>query len=172
MKPPMLDCEGSICLARRIGLEHSRCFYNASRAVRDVPELHNASYVEGVAVIVVEGKTHYFDHGWIETADGTIVDPTLACHPGVRRRRVDFIRNGTTAYRLVWPTRYPLSGGQQDWPVAYFAASQFTREDVFRQTMPQGLPFSGWSHDPASSISMREAECAAEEAYPVGAVSA
>jgi hypothetical protein len=127
----MLDREGSIRLARRLKPEHSRCWYNAARAVSDIPDLHDAWYVEGVAVIEDAGRVHHIDHGWIETVDGTILDPTLARFPGVRRPVVESILDdGTIIWCDRFPARYPLPGGQRHWPMAYFIAERFTCEGM------------------------------------------
>jgi hypothetical protein len=166
---PRLDQEASIRLAQKIHPEHSRCWANAQRAVRDVPELHDAWYVEGIAVVVVDRVFQHFDHGWIETADGRILDPTLAHHPAVRRDRLDSITlEGTKIYRLVWPARYPLRGGKRDWPIAYFAASRFERNAPVVQDNPDGIPQSGNSDGSAATEALSEAVRVAEAAYPDG----
>jgi hypothetical protein len=120
MPDPKLDQEESIRLAKQIEPEHSQCWWNASRAVRDVLELCDAWYVEGVMVVVIQGAYQHFDHGWVETPQGAILDPTLAMHPAARRERLEHVTaDGQKKYHLVWPARYPLRGGKRDWPIAY-----------------------------------------------------
>ena len=68
------DREASIDIRTRIAAKPNDCFANACRAIRTLPELANATYVEGMIVVFQTGGT--FEHGWI-FHDDKIIDPTL-----------------------------------------------------------------------------------------------
>src|SRR5579884_1016956 len=55
-----------------VGAKKKECWKNAVMALLTVPELAGGTYVEGFVVAKVP-----IEHGWVETANGTIVDPTL-----------------------------------------------------------------------------------------------
>ena len=88
-----VDKELSRRAALEVGAEAQQCYANAWRALRDLPELAGALYVEGYAVDRmhdVHASLGVIEHGWIEL-DGRIVDPTLhddreplAYYPGLR----------------------------------------------------------------------------------------
>lgn len=80
------DAVRSAAVARRIRAVEKSCFANCQRAVARDPELANATYVEGFAVVVASRLP--FEHAWIEV-DGAVIDPTLpdrdlAYFPGLR----------------------------------------------------------------------------------------
>jgi hypothetical protein len=72
-------------LARRIGARLKKCYDNAVTALFTVPELADATYCEGAVLSPVFLSS--FEHAWIETADGTILDPTLALPDFIQRER-------------------------------------------------------------------------------------
>lgn len=63
-------------------------FLQAFRAVQHVPEYSDATYCEGIAVLVEGDGTLEFEHAWIEQ-NGEIIDPTypadeLVYFPGLK----------------------------------------------------------------------------------------
>jgi hypothetical protein len=70
--PSPIDLDRSRALARLIDGRSGECFQNALSALSSEP---GAMYVEGLAVsdsVLMEPE----EHGWLQRADGTIVDPT------------------------------------------------------------------------------------------------
>ncbi|SRR5260221_8261818 len=82
MADQKFDYERSKALAVQIGAEKKQCYRNALLVFLSLDELKDAHYVEGWAVSIIA-----FAHGWIETADGTVLDPTLALSPLVEHTR-------------------------------------------------------------------------------------
>jgi hypothetical protein len=80
----MFDRELSLAVRKRMGdhIATSQCFANAFKAVIWNKDLSSCFYVEGWAAIEREGDDVnpplYVEHGWIETPDGRIIDPTFA----------------------------------------------------------------------------------------------
>lgn len=69
----------------KVLVEAGYCYANAFRAMLNVPEYHDADYVEGWAVY--DGG-FCMEHGWVEK-DGEIIDPTwpdrdVTYFPGLR----------------------------------------------------------------------------------------
>lgn len=71
------DHEESLIVSERISAELNRCWWNACKAIQTLPEYFNATYVEGMAVVV--NIPEPFEHGWI-VCNGVIIDPTLEEH--------------------------------------------------------------------------------------------
>jgi hypothetical protein len=82
----MFDQELSLAVKNRMKkhLKTSRCWHNATACLTLDPSLNNCLYVEGWATTlskkdVARGNPpFYLEHGWIETPDGKIIDPTFA----------------------------------------------------------------------------------------------
>jgi hypothetical protein len=72
--PTHKDVLGSLIVAQAIRAEVGQCYFNARRAILDLPDLFKARYIEGLAVR--EGYSDPFEHGWIVLGD-TIIDPTI-----------------------------------------------------------------------------------------------
>jgi hypothetical protein len=72
----MLDVARSLAAAKRITVQPKECYANALYTLLCHREYRSAWYVEGFA------NTHNgggpFEHGWVELAEGSIIDPTLA----------------------------------------------------------------------------------------------
>lgn len=71
-------------IKERNGYQMGMCFKNAAMSVVEIPE---AKYVEGQFVLIDSdvGKNLYIPitHGWIETKEGEVIDPTLPDDEGV-----------------------------------------------------------------------------------------
>lgn len=72
-EPTDKDIQESIRTATDCRAEPKQCFANSVRAIRNLPDYQEASYLEGFA-ITIYGLP--FDHAWI-VKDGLIIDPTL-----------------------------------------------------------------------------------------------
>lgn len=64
-----------------------KCYYNAYRVIQELPEYHQADYVEGVTV---DRLGLLLEHAWVEK-DGEVIDPTfveddMTYFPGLRYR--------------------------------------------------------------------------------------
>jgi hypothetical protein len=70
------DVAASKALAERVDAAPKECYRNALMAVLTEDELADAYYVEGVALYEDTGLP--VAHGWVERADGVILDPTAA----------------------------------------------------------------------------------------------
>lgn len=80
---PMMQATGkdfteSARVGRGIRAVPKRCWFNARRAVMQMADYADASYIEGWIVV----PNMPFEHGWI-VMDGRIIDPTLPNNPGV-----------------------------------------------------------------------------------------
>lgn len=81
-----LDRAWSTRLAEQVHAEIGQCYANAFTAVDTLPELATTTYCEGAVISRLFPDVS--EHGWIETADGTILDPTLALpDPGLQQER-------------------------------------------------------------------------------------
>jgi hypothetical protein len=72
------DVGRSLAVAEAIELEPRACYKNALLAFLTLDELRGGSYVEGFAVPDFGRIRLPLEHGWVELADGTVVDPSLA----------------------------------------------------------------------------------------------
>ncbi len=70
-----VDVPLSIRAARAVRAKPKECYINAWRALSYCPELEDCLYVEGY--ILIPSIPFATEHGWLETPDGTVVDPTL-----------------------------------------------------------------------------------------------
>ena len=85
----------SCAAAREVSARLGGCWYNARNAMCRMPyEFMNASYVEGWLIGQWADSIRLTEHGWIETAQRGIVDPTIVLQtaptrleyvPGLRR---------------------------------------------------------------------------------------
>lgn len=120
-QPARMDVAASIALAKRIGAQPKQCWQNASAALRGGhkwPKLVPAGskYVEGWAHIM-PGMAIPFEHGWIETPNGDIIDPTVALLDGLEQLR----------------------------PENYYAGATYTAEEVSQQSgKPPWVWKHGW----------------------------
>lgn len=73
-----LDKALSMDVAARVGAKPKRCYANAMLAVQVLPEMADAYYVEGYAMLSGRLRGVSIEHAWVEMADGRIVDPTTA----------------------------------------------------------------------------------------------
>jgi hypothetical protein len=71
--PEAVDFELSRELCEKVRGKNKECFYNAWSAMPFAPE--GSYYVEGYGSGIIASI-----HGWIETPDGTIIDPTPCFH--------------------------------------------------------------------------------------------
>jgi hypothetical protein len=120
---PKVDRERSILLCTQIRARAKRCFGNALKAVRSVPELHDAWYVEGVAIGSFAPMP--FAHAWVELPDGTLLDPTAA---------------------IPFPEALGATGdrdGLRRWLVVYIAGNRFTAREAEAHWYAGGLPANG-----------------------------
>ena len=80
-QPGRVDIDASRMLAKVVGAEIKQCYYNATMAVMAHANLlpEGVVYVEGW-VLILFGLP--IEHGWLERADGTIIDPTLVLTNG------------------------------------------------------------------------------------------
>jgi hypothetical protein len=74
MNKPTKDVAASLQLRKRIRAKAKECYWNAFKAIQNVPDYHDATYVEGFAIL--SAPVFVFEHAWIEK-EGTIIDPTL-----------------------------------------------------------------------------------------------
>lgn len=138
---PTYDPAGSLDAADAIRARPRECYRNAIMALFVIAGLQDATYVEGV---YVTNTGIPFDHGWIETPDGRIIDPTVAL---LERSRSE-------------------DGGA----VLYYPGERFSREDVTRlctrdrATLPlcgMGTPATMRAHYLATREAMKDASPAA-----------
>ena len=153
-----VDKELSRRAALEVGAEAQQCYANAWRALRDLPELAGALYVDGYAVDRmhdVHASLGVIEHGWIEL-DGRIVDPTLhddreplAYYPGLRFTLGELHTAMHTIPKTTnedLPIFYRLGWGGQDSPdmmqaaaLAYDAAGLGTLAEQYRDAARAAL---------------------------------
>ena len=80
----MLHVERSIEVARSITVERKACWSNAFTAFLVNTQLQSGQYVEGWAIPEMDDLRLNLEHGWIEAADGSIID--LVIDLKVRRK--------------------------------------------------------------------------------------
>lgn len=79
----LLDYELSVKVAGLIHAQKYHCWYNARDALVHLPGLFLfARYVEGWLVEPMEHEVQIIEHGWVEFADGRIVDPSIVLLAG------------------------------------------------------------------------------------------
>lgn len=127
--PPRVDLQHSRRLARAVGARNGNCYVNAVRALlHGGPLVREACYVEGIVVVDFSIPLP-FDHGWLESADGEILDPTSAyhadgatprCYFGIARyARAEVLRQIATAAdpsRIMMPFLSGRGGWGQELP--------------------------------------------------------
>jgi hypothetical protein len=81
--PIRKNVEASVALAEdgRLRAKVGHCYRNCFRAVQELPEFHDSTYVEGIAYLE---DGFQVEHAWLERHDD-IIDPTLP-----RKRAVYF----------------------------------------------------------------------------------
>ena len=72
----MKDVAESLRVGKAVRAKHKRCYWNAIRAIKNLPEYQDADYVEGYAVLL-SPVLFPLEHGWLEK-DGKVIDPTMA----------------------------------------------------------------------------------------------
>jgi hypothetical protein len=126
-----IDLGESARVSERVAAMNKQCWWNALRGLRSVYRTTpGAAYVEGHAIsrfgIIAE-------HGWIELADGRIVDPTPSWH--------EYLIDGTETAEQAQ---------------VYFPAVRYTVADLkarLRGRTPKRMPLSHgdeWGMDPAT----------------------
>ncbi len=104
--PESVDRELSRELCEKVNGQDKQCFYNAWSAMAFAPE--GSYYVEGYGSGILAAM-----HGWIETPEGTIIDPTPCFHEAER-----------------------------PWETTYFPAKRWTLAEMSADTVEVGqLPF-------------------------------
>jgi hypothetical protein len=73
------DCEESARVAQRIKAQLKACYRNARKAILNLTEYKDASYVEGMAVLSL-GMS--LEHAWV-VRDGLVIDPTNVLRPNL-----------------------------------------------------------------------------------------
>ncbi len=131
MRQPRLQRRRSVQLARDIDAQMKECYWNALLAVRTIPDLADAWYVEGIIVSRWPAPMT-IEHGWVETRDGAILDPTLALRDSVAPRRV----------------RWPLG-------LRYFPVARYTGEDASERAHATRMA-PRWEDDAESLRAMLE----------------
>jgi hypothetical protein len=102
-----LDRERSGLLAEQLHAQIQTCYGNARKAIEEVAELADAFYCEGVVIVPIA-----VDHAWIETAEGVLLDPTLAL---------------------------PHAASQEArWPMAYVVARRASRAELVQRGTDRG----------------------------------
>jgi hypothetical protein len=107
--PEAVDLELSRELCEKVRGQDKACFYNAWSALPFAPE--GSYYVEGYGSGILASM-----HGWIETPEGTIIDPTPCFHDKNEKR---------------------------EWKTTYFPAKRWTLVELCADTVEIGeLPFN------------------------------
>jgi hypothetical protein len=96
----MIDITRSLVIAKAIKARKKGCWYNALKAFFAYEDLQSGWYVEGYAIPGHIKTRLPLEHGWIERADGSIIDPTWAMFgdnmaeyfPGVKYTYEDAVR--------------------------------------------------------------------------------
>jgi hypothetical protein len=77
-REPVLDYSLSVKVADLIQAEKYRCWYNACKAMIQLPGLFLfASYTEGWLVVPKEHEVQVIEHGWVTRTDKRVVDPSI-----------------------------------------------------------------------------------------------
>lgn len=148
------DVEASRKVGRLIRAKRGRCWQNAWRAIVDLPELANALYVEGWAVLP-SGLA--IEHGWIEL-DGMVLDPTLTdpeavsgYFPVLRLTRVDAMRAGREYKELPFAPLCEDDRVAVRYSRARSDAFAFAEHNVAELLAQLGLPASGHAEGEAQA---------------------
>jgi hypothetical protein len=131
--PLPFDRDISRRIAQKIRAGMGRCWHNARTALRRCPELTDAVYVEGFAVV----NTLAIEHGWCETKDA-IIDPTyyangtpIAYFAGLRFTREQILRTrGYKSLFLQWYAEQDTKEADKaykDYSAAQNAALQYCK---------------------------------------------
>jgi hypothetical protein len=106
--PEAVDLELSRELCEFVGGKDKQCFHNAWSALPFAPR--GSYYVEGYGAGIIASM-----HGWIETPEGTIIDPTPCFH---------------------------VPNEDRAWQTTYFPAKRWTAKEMDAATVEIGeLPF-------------------------------
>lgn len=141
-----IDIAASREAGARVDAQIRLCWKNAALAgaalMSDVPQA-GLTYHEGLAILPLNGGGYFpIEHGWLETAAGAVVDPTLPLTmPDEQLARVRYI----TAF--VWPADEPgkmvFRRGTITLPLSGMGGGQF--EDAFRAQAGERLRAT-WEH--------------------------
>src|SRR5947209_19059648 len=72
-----LAYEPSLAIAWATGAVPHYCYANVWHALTELESLRNASLIEGWIVLEQPSKVSLIEHGWLEDAAGSILDPSL-----------------------------------------------------------------------------------------------
>ncbi len=121
-------------IAAKIAAQPKACWANALTALRSQKQLQGAFYVEGWFLQTAEPLP--IEHGWIELADGTIVDPTVVVvdepykcfeyFPGVRYTQEDLKWVRVSQLPHVWKFGRRAGFRHKPYREAYQQACKYT----------------------------------------------
>ncbi len=121
-----LDLQLSLKTNREIQAVPEQCWYNARRALLDMPNIFwTSTYIEGWVVGMWSNAIRVSEHGWIMRRDGSIVDPSIVL--GSVPKRLIYFPGICLSWLELQPyrsTRLPLARETWNEGAAYHEACQ------------------------------------------------